>query len=201
MVANPARTRLTGAARHWPWARPWARHWLCALAAACGLLSGPAWAKEVATATGSTQAVVVTRLSLVKVEDLNFGQIVAGTTAGTIVINPDGTRTRTGGVLAIGNTFTPANFAGYGFRNQTVQISVGSNTPTIRRVGGTETMRFDTFTIGSAPPTTLTTTPRSFRINSTTGMFAFDLGATLRVGARQAPGMYTGTFSVTISYL
>lgn len=164
-------------------------------------MATPVSAKEIAQATGSSQAVVVTRLSLVKVDDLKFGQIVAGTTAGTIVINPDGTRIRTGGILAIGSGFSPANFAGYGFRNQTVQISVGSNTSTIRRVGGTETMQFDTFTIGSAPPTTLTTTPRSFRINSTTGMYAFNLGATLRVGARQASGMYTGTFSVTVNYL
>lgn len=191
MVANSAQTCPTGIARLLLWALAWASV----------LLAVPAAAKEVAQATGTAQAVVVTRLSLLKVEDLNFGQIVAGTTAGTIVINPDGTRSRTGGVMAIGDGFNPASFAGYGFRNQTVQISVGSNTPTIRRVGGTETMRFDTFTIGSAPPTTLTTTPRTFRINSTTGMFAFDLGATLRVGARQAPGMYTGTFSVTISYL
>lgn len=173
-----------------------------AAAAACAVLcANSAAAKEIAQATGRSDAVVVTRLSLIKVEDLNFGKIVAGPTAGTIVINPNGTRTSTGGVLAVGDGFNPASFAGYGFRNQTVQISVGSNTPTIRRVGGTETMRFDTFTIGSAPPTTLTTTPRTFRINSTTGMFAFDLGATLRVGARQASGMYTGTFSVTINYL
>jgi Domain of unknown function (DUF4402) len=177
------------------------RSTLAAAAVCAALWINPAAAKEIAQAAGRAEAVVVTRLSLTKVEDLNFGKIVAGNTAGTIVINPDGTRSFSGGVLAVGNGFNPAAFAGYGFSNQTVQISVGSNTPTIRRVGGTETMRFDTFTIGSAPPTTLTTTPRSFRINSTTGMFAFDLGATLRVGARQVPGMYTGTFSVTISYL
>lgn len=174
---------------------------LAAAATCAALCTSPAAAKEIVQAAGRSDAVVVTRLSLIKVEDLNFGKIVASNTAGTIVINPDGTRTRTGGVLAVGNGFNPAAFAGYGFRNQTVQISVGSNTPTIRRVGGTETMRFDTFTIGSAPPTTLTTTPRTFRINSPTGMFAFNLGATLRVGARQVPGMYTGTFSVTINYL
>ena len=42
--------------------------------------------------------------------------------------------------------------------------------------------------------------PLAFRIASSTGMFAFPLGATLRVGARQAPGIYTGTFSVVLEY-
>jgi hypothetical protein len=160
-----------------------------------------ACAKEVAQVVGRSEAVVVERLSLVKVEDLEFGKIVAGGTAGTITISPDGSRAANGGALGVSTGFHPAAFAGYGFRNQNLLISVGSNSPIISRVGGSETMRFDTFTIGSVPPTTLSTVPRTFRINSTSGMFAFTVGATLRVNARQAPGIYQGTFSITVSYL
>ncbi len=158
-------------------------------------------AREVANAVGRAEAVVVERLSLVKVEDLDFGKIVSGTTAGAITVAPDGSRTSAGGALGVSTGFHPARFSGYGFRDQNVLISVGSNTPRIRRAGGSETMQVDTFTIGSVPPTTLTTVPRRFRINSTTGMYSFSVGATLRVSGRQAPGVYTGTFSVTVSYL
>lgn len=162
-------------------------------------LSSPAQAERV-TVTGRAEAVVVTRLSLLKTDDLNFGKIVAGTTAGTVTVTPAGTRTASGGTRLAGTGAQPAAFAGYGFANQTVSISVNSNTPVVRRVGGTETMQFDTFIIGSTPTAQLTTAPLAFRIASTTGMFAFPVGATLRVGARQVPGIYTGSFTVTLTY-
>lgn len=150
--------------------------------------------------TGRAEAVIVTRLSLIKTDDLNFGKIIAGTTAGTVTVTPAGNRTATGGTRLAGTGAQPAAFAGYGFQNQTVSISVNSNTPVVRRVGGSETMRFDTFIIGSTPTAQLTTAPLAFRIASTTGMFAFPVGATLRVGARQVSGTYTGGFSVTLNY-
>ena len=79
---------------------------------------------------------IVTRLSLIKTDDLNFGKIIAGTTAGTVTVTPAGARTATGGARLAGTGAQPAAFAGYGFQNQTVTISVNSNTPVVRRVGG-----------------------------------------------------------------
>lgn len=155
---------------------------------------------ERVSVTGRAEAIIVTRLSLVKTDDLNFGKIVAGTAAGTVTVTPAGSRSATGGVRLAGTGAQPAAFSGYGFLNQTVSISVNSNTPVVRRVGGSETMQFDTFIIGSTPTAQLTTAPLAFRIGSTTGMFAFPVGATLRVKARQTPGLYTGSFSVTINY-
>ena len=164
-------------------------------------LAAPAAAHaERVNVAGRAEAVVVTRLSLIKTDDLNFGKIIAGTTAGTVTVTPAGTRAATGGARLAGTGAQPAAFAGYGFQNQTVTISVNSNTPVVRRVGGSETMQFDTFIIGSTPTAQLTTAPLAFRIASTTGMFAFPVGATLRVGARQASGIYTGSFSVTLNY-
>lgn len=174
---------------------------LGAIALVLGMVALPEAARaERVAVTGRAEAVIVTRLSLLKTDDLNFGKIVAGTTAGTVTVSPAGTRTATGGTRLAGTGAQPAAFAGYGFANQTVSISVNSNTPVVRRVGGTETMQFDTFIIGSTPTAQLTTAPLAFRIASTTGMFAFPVGATLRVGARQAPGIYTGSFTVTLTY-
>lgn len=102
--------------------------------------------------------------------------------------------------MLVGNQGQPAGFAGFGTRNQTVLISLSALTGTLQRQGGTETMRFDTFIIGSTPQVQLSTAPLSFRISSTTGQFAFPVGATLRVAARQKPGTYTGTFAIVLQY-
>ena len=39
-----------------------------------------------------------------------------------------------------------------------------------------------------------------FEIASNSGIFTFRVGARLNVGANQAPGVYTGTFPVTVIY-
>jgi hypothetical protein len=157
-------------------------------------------AKERASSVGRSVAIVVTRLSFIKTQDLDFGQIVPSNTAGTVTIAPGGTRSSTGGVMLVGDPGQPARFAGFGSRNQTVLISLSTLTGTLQRQGGTETMRFDTFIIGSTPQVQLSTAPLSFRIASTTGQFAFPVGATLRVAARQKPGKYSGTFAIVLQY-
>jgi hypothetical protein len=174
---------------------------------ACGLsalvlfvIEAPLEARDRATTNGQAKAAVVSRLSLVKTQDLDFGKIASSAGPGTVTVAPDGTRTATGGALLFGAVAKPARFAGFGFSNQTVLISVQSVANFVTRVGGTETMRFDTIVIGSVPQTQLTTQPRSFRIATVNGMFTFPIGATLRVGAGQAPGTYAGSFAVTISY-
>ena len=57
------------------------------------------------------------------------------------------------------------------------------------------------FEIGSTPTAILTATPTIFRIAGANGVFIFPLGARLNVNANQAPGTYTGTFTVTLNYL
>ncbi|MBK6801667.1 DUF4402 domain-containing protein [Novosphingobium sp.] len=157
-------------------------------------------AKERATAQARAEAIVVAPLSFFKVDDLDFARFIAGTTSGTIVMSPSGARAATGGVRLAGSAGTPARFAGFGRYNQVVSIAISNTSVRLTRVGGTETMRLDTFVIGSTPEAQLTTSPLAFRIASQSGMFNFPVGATLRVSARQAPGAYRGSFSVTLQY-
>lgn len=149
----------------------------------------------------SATTTIVTPLSFFKVADLNFGTIAPGTTSGTVVLSPFNVVTTTGGVTARTGSTQPARFAGLGSNNQTVTINVTANSRLLTRVGGTQTMRIDTFIIGSTPTAALTTAPLAFRINSPTGQFSFPVGATLRVSANQTPGIYQGSFSVTLNYL
>ncbi len=165
----------------------------------------PVWA-QTATATAVAEATVVRRLTFVLDEDLDFGQLLDGTTAGSVTISPSNVRTATGGVTLSPSTFNAARFSGYGSFNQRVQISINATPITIRRyVGSTpmpETMQVRDFLIGSTPTAViLTPTPRIFRIGSASGLFNFPVGATLDVGANQKSGKYIGSFTLTLNYL
>jgi len=145
------------------------------------------------------EAIVLRPLSFFKVNDLDFGSIIASGTAGTVRLAPDGTRTRTGGATLAGNDGEPARFAGLGTPNRQVNISLGSNTIWITGPG--TRMRVRDFEIGSTPTAILSTTPTRFSIATAIGNYNFPVGATLEVGANQTPGDYSGTFTITLNYL
>jgi Domain of unknown function (DUF4402) len=157
-------------------------------------------ASRAAPGSAKADATIVTPLSLIKDEDLEFGSILASGTAGTLVVPPSGLRTSTGGVILAPGVYFPSRFAGFGKSGQSVQISLGANSITLNRVGGGATMTVDTFVIGSTPTAILTTNPQVFTIGSANGIFNFPVGATLRVGANQAAGSYAGTFTMTLVY-
>lgn len=172
--------------------------WLAAGVIAPLVVGSPASAQpdsEVADA----QIAVVRPLEFISVENLRFGSVIRGTTAGTVTVSPAGVRTKTGGVILQGTNFQSAKFAGMGTNNQNVDISLGANQIFITGPGAP--MRVHTFTIGSTPTAVLSTTPRRFRINSATGVFTFPVGATLDVGANQTPGAYTGNWTITLNYM
>lgn len=175
------------------------RHWKVlgtGIMVAAAMCATPAMADtEIATA----EITVVRPLSFVIDDNLDFGNVIRGTTAGTVIVAPNGARTSTGGViLANGGGHKAASFAGMGTNNQRVDVSLGSNSILI--VGPGLPMRVHTFVIGSTPTAVLTTNPQRFRINSATGVFNFPIGATLDVAANQAPGKYTGTWTITLNY-
>ena len=151
------------------------------------------------SAQGEAEAIVLRPLSFFKVSDLDFGDIIPSNAAGTVTIDPDGSRSRTGGVTLAGDGGEPARFAGLGSLNRQVNISLGSNTIWITGPG--VRMRVRDFEIGSTPTALLSTAPTRFRITSTLGNYNFPVGGTLEVGANQAPGDYSGTFTITLNYL
>lgn len=177
-----------------------------ALALALSAFLAPVAQAQVATAQGSATAVVVAPLSLVKVQDLNFGRVAARPTAGTVTVDVNsGGCTVTGGLIHQG-TCQFAEFAGLGTRRMRVRIQIPT-TVTITGPGGA-TMLVDTMTLGTQPDLTflggngngLGNGNRRYEINSPTGIFTFRVGGRLNVGANQAPGVYSGTFPVTVQY-
>ncbi len=150
--------------------------------------------------TSTSEVVIVTPLSLVHVDDLLFGNIIPSTSAGTVTISTTGGRTSTGGVTLAGGTVQAASFAGYGARNQRIQISFGSAAYTLTRVSGSETMTMNNMTIGASLANGLQQTGPRYHIRSTTGIFSFTVGGRLNISASQVGGNYDGTFDVTVIY-
>ena len=164
----------------------------------CALAAQPAYAQT--AQSGTTQVNILRPLSFFKVDDLEFGAIVAGTNASVIRVQPSGVRTVVSGNATLaGSASQPARFTGMGTLNQQVDISLSANT--IQLTGPGAPMTVSQFEIGSTPTAILSTTPTRFRITGAGGIYAFPVGARLAVGANQMAGTYTGTFTITLNYL
>lgn len=159
----------------------------------------------VVTATATGRATIVAPLTLIKIDDMNFAKIAPRPTAGTVVLDPaTNVCTTTGAILQIGSC-QAANFAGMGARRMTVRFQV---TSTVNLTGPGQPMVLDTMVVDTSPDLTfiggngngLGNGNRRYRIDSPSGIFTIQVGGTLRVNANQAPGIYTGTFNLTVQY-
>ena len=150
------------------------------------------------TGAAEADAVVVSPLSLVPVDHLNFGNLIPGLIGGTAVVSTAGVRTVSGSVIAAGGTVSNAEFHGYGSRNRFVYITSGAGTYILNRVGGGAVMTMRSLTL-QADNLTPTFFPGLFRIAST-DVITLRIGATLDVGPSQQSGIYEATFPVTMNY-
>jgi hypothetical protein len=177
-------------------------HQLCArFALAAAVMAAAITPARAETDQIDSQVAVVTPGSFFKVDDLNFGTIVAGGTVGTVTVDPAGTRSATGGVTLWGNDHHPAQFAGMKptQANRPVRIRVNTNTIQVTGPGAPMTVRL--FRGNTNPGQPFTTTLRNYQVQQTSnGAFALFVGATLDVNANQAPGTYTGTWYLTLNY-
>jgi hypothetical protein len=161
-----------------------------ALAIGLIAISASTFAQVSATATAS--ATIITPITITKTTDLNFGNIAVNATPGTVVIDPAGTRTVTGGCTlptTVG-TVAAAAFTVSGVATSTYSITLPAGATTI--TSGANTMTVDTWTSSPTPTGTL----------DGTGNQTLSVGATLNVAGSQAAGTYTSAtpFTVTVNY-
>ncbi|HXC75117.1 MAG TPA: DUF4402 domain-containing protein [Sphingomicrobium sp.] len=149
--------------------------------------TAPKAAPTPAQATGT----LLFPLEIVKNRDLDFGNVGTTAAAGTVVINPEtDTISSTGGASLLGGTPHAAQFTGAAKGNNVVIIRIPKQPVTLTRVGGTQTMIADNFTLQGLDK----------RAVAARVAFDFKVGATLNVNANQAEGTYVGTFDVSIQY-
>jgi hypothetical protein len=144
------------------------------------------------TATANASATIVSPIAILKVLDMNFGNVASSAALGTVVLTPASTRSSTGGVTlpATAGTVTAASFTVTGTAGYTYAITLPVAALTI--TSGGPSMTVDTWTSNPTPTGTLVG-----------GTSTLTVGATLHVGANQASGVYgilAETFSVTVNY-
>jgi hypothetical protein len=129
-------------------------------------------------------------LEIENVQSLSFGSFVAGN-GGSVTISTDGNRNADGGVVLIrSNQGSPAQFTVIGKRKKTYTVELPSNDFVSLTGPGTD-MFINNFV----------STPSGVGGDlGDGGSQALSVGGTLSVGSGQAPGSYSGTFSVTVSY-
>jgi hypothetical protein len=141
------------------------------------------------SATANTSATVITPIAISKTVDMNFGNIaVSPTIAGTVVLAPAGTRTKTGGVTlpAVNGTVAAASFTVTGLGTSTYSITLPSSITLNGTPSGTMTVN------------NFTSTPSGTGA-LTAGSQTVLVGATLNVSAAQAAGSYTNTTDMTVT--
>jgi Domain of unknown function (DUF4402) len=152
---------------------------------ACAPLSAD---QNSATGTAAASANVMSGVTLSKTTDLNFGDVISGAAAGTVVVDTAGART-SGGSASLGSGAAVAaasfdvNKTGVGNPHFSVSLPVSATI-----TSGAATMTVDSFVHNA------TAVPPYEKVP-----FTLNVGATLHVGANQPNGTYTGTFLVTIT--
>jgi len=121
-----------------------------------------------------------------KINDMSFGNFVTSNAAGSIELNTNSMRKSSGGVVLTGQeAVTHATFNITG--DFAYSITLPSEAITLKRNGGEETMKVESF---------------YFTPVITTQNQLLAIGATLKVGASQLPGNYNSVdaLAVTVNY-
>ena len=159
--------------------------------AAAASLVACAGSAQAQTTPGTAQTLTLNRLELLNTTALNFGNLISGPSAGTATIDgTTGVRTTTGGATAAGGTPGFATFYAAGTVNR--MFLVFRPTAPITLTNGTG---------GTMTVSNWTSNGGVVRFLDGNGISVITIGGRLNVGANQAPGMYTGTFDLTVNYL
>lgn len=162
---------------------------LVALAALSLSTAGEA-APAAAAPRARAQVGLVRPLTLQRRADLDFATLSV-TTGGTATVNPlTGRLTVVGGLMFLVGTPSPARYAGAASKQTVVIIRVPKTPVLITRVGGSETLSVDNFTLDGQDKKSL----------AQQQSFTFAVGATITVPAGTTEGVYTGEFDVTVQY-
>lgn len=147
-----------------------------------------------ASATENTTvayATVLTPLSITKMADMNFGTLISSATAGTVVLDPNGTATHTNVVPFTGGSSvspSPAQFEIIGQDGFTYTVTLPADNSVVLSNGASSTMSLTAFTHNAI--NTFGSIPQTFQV-----------GATLNVNASQPAGIYVSeAFEVTVAY-
>lgn len=152
-------------------------------------------AMTTSTANATASASILQPILITKNVDLRFGTIGAVATASNVVMSTAGVRTSAAATLFTNGT-TPHNAATFtitGTPLTSFAITLPAATASLTSTAPGATA----MTIEPADWVSDLGATNSLDLS---GSKVLNLGATLQVGASQIPGMYSGTFAVTVAY-
>ena len=142
-----------------------------------------------ASAQATVSVKVVRHLSIASKSNMSFGYLSASAAAGSVVLQHDGSRNPTGGViLETGGSSTPASFTAEGEPNTSFAISL-PDAITMADSNG-NLMTVDDFTSSSG----------KFGTFDDNGHHEMKVGARLHIIPNQALGDYAGSMRISVNY-
>lgn len=141
---------------------------------------------QAASVTGHASVTVLRALSASESAPLSFGTITPAATTGSISVSPAGAVSGSPGLTLVGGG-APGSFVVTGTPSSAITISF-SSADTLTGPGPALALGDYSDDAGPAP------------VLDRSGTLRFSVGATLAVNAAQPPGIYSGTYSVTVNY-
>ncbi|MGD9664676.1 MAG: DUF4402 domain-containing protein [Novosphingobium sp.] len=151
------------------------------------------------------QLEIIDPLSVSKMRDMDFGNVIPTANAGTVVMTPASTATCTaaGGIIQSGPC-QAAEFMGRALPGEIFRLKLPPGR-TMTLTGPGTSMVVDNMTTGiSAGLSLISFSPGNgfarYLVTTTTGEFRYYIAGRLNVGANQTPGAYSGTFTIMLDY-
>ena len=167
---------------------------LAALAATF-LSASPAFAQAVtANAQAEARGLILQPLTLTKVDDLDFGTVIASAAPGTVSIDADnGARSVTGGVTEVPSY--PGNralFAGAGTASQDVILTLNAPAFLVSTTNPADSITVNSMVLDNGDQT--------LRTIDATAAFFVGVGGTFGIAGAQPNGLYAAQFDLTAEY-
>jgi hypothetical protein len=153
------------------------------------ILSFPNEGMAQATATFTASVTIIQPIGIINTANMNFANVDAKS-GGTVILDPDNTRSSQGGVeLTDGNTVSAATFEVTGQAGYTYSITLPNSDQVL--TNGTEDIIIKDFTSSLKNEGSLADGSQTLRV-----------GASLDINPNQPPGNYTspGGFNITVNY-
>ena len=153
--------------------------------------------QSTASATAVAGGRIIQPLKLIATKALEFGDIIKGENTVTVAANGSRTATNTDLLLTLtsgGKTPQAAEFEIEGEPGLAYVVTYESNV-VLNGPDNSATMSVESFTTNAT-----LTLPNGSTEGTTAGKDTFNVGASLTVSADQKPGVYEGTFTVTVNY-
>jgi len=153
------------------------------------ILSFPTEGMAQATATFTASVTIIQPIGIINTANMNFANVDAKS-GGTVILDPDNTRSSQGGVeLTDGNTVSAATFEVTGQAGYTYSITLPNSNHVL--TNGTDDIIIRDFTSSLKTEGSLADGSQTLRV-----------GASLDINPNQTPGNYTspGGFNITVNY-